>query len=104
MCISLSNLSFYFSWLFIFPSAYGNPNFFSSIFLAALGLSCSMWDLPLWCAGFSPVVACRFWKIPHAVEQLSPCATTIEARTGSRARGLCSLRHAGLVVLRHVGS
>ena len=41
--------------------------------------------LPWWCSGYKSACQCRGhgfepWsrKIPHAVEQLSPCATTTE--------------------------
>ena len=53
--------------------------------MAALDLSCStrdlcggVWDLSLWCAGFSLVVACRF--------SLSSCGVQALGRVGSLLR------------------
>ena len=52
----------------------------------------SAWGLTWWRSGYESTCQCRGhgfepWsgKIPHAAEQLSPCATTTEART-PRAR------------------
>ena len=47
--------------------------------------------LPWWCSGWESTCQCRGhgfepWsrKIPHATEQLSPCATTTEGRAQQR--------------------
>ena len=80
-------LTFFFFLIFIY------------LFMVASGLSCSMWDLffffffniylflglPWWHSGWESACQCRGhgfgpWpgKIPHAAEQLGPCATTAE--------------------------
>ena len=74
--------------------------------LPALGLSCGMRYLSLWCAGcllrragFSLAVACRFFLF-------SSCGSQAPGHVGSVVCGTqaLSLRRMGLVAPRHVGS
>ena len=68
---------------------------FSLFFLAASVLSCSMWDLSLWCTGFSLVVACGF--------SLSSCCAWAPGHVGSVVCSVwaLSLRHVSSVVVVH---